>query len=245
MGPEEFLKQFTQLWKGGYWEGDPLNPLAPSSYQAAGYNSVLYTTFLACIRPYVDQRTTALEIGPGRGAWTKAILRQDPKQIYVLDAAPPEHTCFWEYVGRDHRVTYLTVKDFSMDGVPDGSVNYFFSFGVFCHLPPEYCKQYIDSLYSKLTPGANAFLMIADFDKYNSLVRQMEGQVFPVSIPSARKFQQLDKTQHMTLANDDGFGAWYHLGTTEACEYLERVGFRVVEKDVGVNFRDPVIHFQK
>ena len=40
-------------------------------------------------------------------------------------------------------------------------------------------------------------------------------------------------------------GRWYHLGTREACAMLESLGYSVVEPDVCVTHRDPVIHFMK
>ena len=50
-----------------------------SSYGKQGYLSLLHTVYLLAIRPYVHRgRTRVLEIGPGRGAWTKAILSRDP-----------------------------------------------------------------------------------------------------------------------------------------------------------------------
>ena len=51
--------------------------------------------------------------------------------------------------------------------MPDDSVDYFFSFGVFCHLKPEMCETYLTSLAKKMRAGSHAFLMIADYDKYN------------------------------------------------------------------------------
>ena len=40
-------------------------------------------------------------------------------------------------------------------------------------------------------------------------------------------------------------GRWFHLGTEAACAMLERHGFEVIDPDVGVVHRDPVIHFRK
>lgn len=66
---------FKALWRGGYYEGDPLDPVGPSSYGQFGYVSGLYLTYLVCIKPYVGPNTTVLEIGPGRGAWTRCFVR--------------------------------------------------------------------------------------------------------------------------------------------------------------------------
>ena len=53
------LEQFQTLWKGGYHEGDPLEPMARSGYGPYGYMSVLHATYLCCIRPHVNENTLA------------------------------------------------------------------------------------------------------------------------------------------------------------------------------------------
>ena len=143
------LQTFTKVWQDGYFEGDPLDRMSRSSYRGIGYNSVLYTVYVACVKPFVKAGTSVLEIGPGRGAWTKAILNRNPKQIIAIDATSAERTGFWDYVGRDPRVKYHTAEDFSLKEVPDGSIDYFFSFGVFCHIPPQFSTEYIRNLSSK------------------------------------------------------------------------------------------------
>ena len=152
-----FFDKFSREWYGGYFEGSPLDPLAPSGYGPYGYNSILYTVYLVCIRNYVKSDTTVLEIGPGRGAWTKAILSCGCKLVYAVDAAPAEHTHFWEYVGVTDRAKYIEATDLKLSEVPDNSVDYFFSFGVFCHLKPEMCESYLTSLAKKCAPGRMAF----------------------------------------------------------------------------------------
>ena len=78
MSREDKLKaeidSFGNLWRGGYSEGDPLDPFCPSGYGPLGYLSVLYATYLVCIQPYVNRSSHVLEIGPGHEAWTKCML---------------------------------------------------------------------------------------------------------------------------------------------------------------------------
>ena len=262
MTPEESIAHFNTIWEGGYFEGDPLDPMAPSSYAQFGYNSVLYTTYLVCIKPYVNADTTVIEIGPGRGAWTNTFVRQKAKRIFALDAAPPERTEFWTHVGRRPEITYITVKDFSLSDVPDDSADYFFSFGVFCHLDKELAKEYLRNLFRKLTSGANGFLMVGDYDKYNSLCqRQQRFSVFDrlldirrrrlalvrgamrlaTAIPGLRNtLTPLDRSTPLRTGH-----SFRDFPIDELSDYLARIGFVVVEKDVGVNHRDPVTHFRK
>jgi hypothetical protein len=254
-------EQFFKVWPGGYYEGDPRDCMSPSTYRIYGYNSVLYTIELACIRPYVGPDTTALEIGPGRGAWSKAILARGCKKLYAIDAASSEHTGFHRYVGDDARAEYLVGSDFSLTGVPDGIVDFVFSFGVFCHLTPEQCRLYVASIARKMAPGAHGFLMIADREKYEgcrrdfarvSLYRMFAelphrrwSLVRTAFLLSWRLWgNRLDLQTFDTLANNKA-APWYHWGLDAALAALREEGLVVVEPDVGVVARDPVIHFVK
>ena len=77
---------------GGYLEGSPLDPMSSSTYGVYGYNSILYTVYSACIRPYITSSTVVLEIGPGRGAWSKTFLHRNCRKLYAVDVADPAHT---------------------------------------------------------------------------------------------------------------------------------------------------------
>ena len=57
---------------GGYFEGDPLDPNGAGAIITG--MSVLYATTLCCIKPYVNADSMVLEIGAGRGAWTRTTL---------------------------------------------------------------------------------------------------------------------------------------------------------------------------
>jgi len=264
---EDFRKQFSQTWKNGYFEGDPLDPMAESTYGVYGYNSSLHTVYLACIRGYVGRQTVALEIGPGRGAWSRVILGRDCARLYAVDAAPAEHTHFWDYVGHDERATYIVANDLDLTGVPDNSIDFFFSFGVFCHLRPEMCESYVRALSHKLKAGANGFLMCADFDKYNrcmdgadrySLKRFFDRQERKVWMPAKWGYsaawylfrpkmdlQRVSKSQEKNLTDKAGLASWYHWGVDNACKSLTSAGFEVIDADIDAISRDPITHFRK
>jgi hypothetical protein len=256
---ESELRAFDKLWRGGYLEGDPLDRMGDSHYRSIGYNSVLYTVFAACIKPFVNRSTTALEIGPGRGGWTKAILSCNPASIVALDAAPAEHTGFWSYVGRDPRARYCVAQDFTLSDIPHDSISYFFSFGVFCHIPPALSADYIRNLFPRMTRGGHGFLMVADFAKFNaaannsraiSLRRALIGK----GMAPLRALYDLvvalfpQKNLRPIPAGVHAFHAplrWHHFGTDAACDALRQAGFTILDRDMEVTPRDPMIHFVK
>lgn len=248
-------ENFSSLWKGGYFEGDPLDPMGRSEYNRLGYMSVLHATYLCCIKPYVHEDSKVLEIGAGRGAWTRTML--NAREIDVLEAVDAKHSGFWEYVGHHSNVHYHQVKDFSCSEVPDNYFSFFFTFGCFCHLPPAAIAEYMASAFAKLQPGAHGFMMVADFNKYNRAVNNLEGYSDVRACVGRRFFpvrwlwEAIWKTAwppNLRTLNDrmsEGLeaGPWFNMGTDETCKLLQDIGYVVIDSDVGVNHRDPVIHF--
>jgi hypothetical protein len=226
MNIQEELKCFkdSKLWTGGYCEGDPLDPNALSSYPAylnkVDNVSTLHATYLKCIKPYINQNTIALEIGVGRGAWTKCML--DAKEIIALDIYSAEHNKFYEHVGINQKIKYFEVNDFTCSMVPEDYVTYMFSYGCLCHVSFDGCKEYAKNLYSKLKVGAQCFWMVAGYDKYNST--------------SAHKLPR----EEDSISPGRWFDNWQKL-----CEILPNIGYKILETDTKTNIRDPIIHFTK
>ena len=147
------IARFEGLWEGGYYEGDPLRFLSRSNYGSYGYISILHATYLLCIKPYIKPETIALEIGPGRGGWTKALL--PAKEIWALDALSAEYNQFYEYLNHPKNVKYIQVEDFSCKDLPENYFDYMFSFGCLCHVSFEGTTEYAKNLFDKLKSGAN------------------------------------------------------------------------------------------
>jgi hypothetical protein len=53
-------------------------------------------------------------------------------------------------------------------------------------------------------------------------------------------FREMDKND---IAPEPG--KWYHAGTKETCQFLESVGWEIIEQDIDLCPRDPIIHFRK
>lgn len=250
------LASFQNIWVDGYFEGNPMNPMALSSYQKLGFISTLYATYLRCIKPYVNKHTVSLEIGHGRGTWTKALLPS--KEIFAIDALPEDHNKFFEYLGYPKNVTYIQVKDFECEMLPDNHFDYMFSYGCLCHVSFEGIREYARNLYPKLKEGSNCFWMIADYDKYNrAILNQNDLSVWSAFIPKSRRYLPLKwllaylsgwgNLSIMPTDEDDEPkpGRWYHAGIERTCSMLEKSGFQIVDPNVGTCLRDPIIHFIK
>jgi phospholipid N-methyltransferase len=264
----EMVGLWRGFWKGGYWEGDPLDPFGRSSYAQMGFVSVIHAIHQACIKPNVAAGSRVLEIGPGRGAWTKTML--GAKEIWCLDVNTAEHNGFWQHVGAEHRekVRYLQVSDFACGELPADHFDFLFSYGTFCHIPVEGQQQYLRNLLGKMRKGALAAIMIADYDKYNAAVRAHGNLAvalrrYPAGLAFGRKLFDVGRAlleiaylvtgrrppgvffDPMGLRDkasiDRGQGAWFHAGIDETCRYAQSVGWEIVSRDVGLCVRDPLL----
>ena len=251
----EEIKSFQGLWKGGYYEGDASDYLSRSAYGSFGYVSVLHAIYLRCIKPYINAETVALEIGPGHGAWTKAML--DSKEIWTLDALSAEYNQFFEYLNYPKNVKYFQVEDFECRELPENYFNYMFSFGCLCHVSFEGISEYAANIFDKMQSGADCFWMIADKQKYARFIEDADKfDIWNALAPKKGKFalRQLFKTfskatrpPFLTLDvfNEDSQGHWHDAGTERTCEMLEKVGYKIIEQDIGIIARDPMIYFVK
>jgi Methyltransferase domain len=254
-GLDRHLVSFRQVWKGGFYAGDPLDRMR-SPYGLFGFVGVPYAIVLSCIRPYVDENTVALEIGPGRGAYTRALLHA--ASVWCLDALPAEHNNFWEYVGDQPHVQYVEVTDFSCEMLPDDGIDYVFSYDTLCHVPFEGVEAYATSLRSKLRAGAHCFWMVADYAKYRRFIEERPSVAPALESQIGRPWlrhlisrvarhvedRQLETyRRHIEAAEGPDGSWWYDAGTDRTIEMLTRLGYRVLEADVEADPRSPIIHF--
>ncbi len=110
---------------------------------------------------------------------------------------------------------------------------------------------------------ATAMVMFADFDKYNTAVKiskqlRVRGIYGNIVVSTLRDvifytrgylrnkfyggkdFQMLDKN-----GVSEKPGKWYQAETSETCKVLESLGWQVVNPDINLSHRDPIIHFKK
>lgn len=254
------FQSFDSVWSGGYFEGDPLDPLGSSKYRRLGYISVLYAIYIICIKHHIKSDTVALEIGSGRGAWTKCML--SAKEVWCLDAKSRKDNNIDEYLGYPNNLTYHQVADFSCSMLPKDTFSYMFSFGCLCHVPWEGVRQYAFNIFPKLKSGAEAFWMVADYDKRNKV--SMEFSHFDIIArtlppwlfrllewlngfykgkllgPSKEPFLDKDEDQQR---HDQA--RWYHSGARRTADMLREVGYEVISEDIEITPRDAILHFKK
>ena len=119
-------------------------------------------------------------------------------------------------------------------------------------------QKYAMNIYPKLKQGSNCFWMVADYDKYNSAISNLNDlSIWATLMPRSRRYLPLKwlfrylmkKNMPQSIQADENdlpqAGRWYHAGIERTCSMLKEVGYQIVDPDVGTCHRDPVIHFTK
>jgi len=106
---------------------------------------------------------TCLEIGCGGGVFTK-VLSEQFDEVTAIDVIPIHDGL------RYHNVKYkeLDNQDYNCSGISNSSIDFVFSYGVFCHFSNDAIKEYMQSIYRVLKKGGNCVIMISNFDKIKS-----------------------------------------------------------------------------
>lgn len=114
------------------------------------------------IQPYVNLEHTALEIGPGGGRWTRYLLSFS--RLFVLDKHQELLDELAKKFQNPHMVPVLG-NGTDIPGIPDSSIDYVFSFGVFVHLDAWIIREYLDSLHRAVSDTANIVIQYSDKTK--------------------------------------------------------------------------------
>jgi SAM-dependent methyltransferase len=120
--------------------------------------------FLQAAVPYLRKDSRVLELGPGRGSWSRALLEFIPDgELHTVDF---QDVTQWlkpkRYGGRliCHRVS-----DNSFSGLPDLYFDFFWSFGVLCHNEIASIRDSLSNARRKLKPQAYAVHQYGDWEK--------------------------------------------------------------------------------
>lgn len=150
MGPPITKEEFVNQWPGGYTE-----------CWGGGYTPDLPSQLGAVIEQHSSRDGTCLEIGCGSGISTARILLPRFKRVIALDYLPAIQVKAPNLEYRE-----LSSMDFTCGGLPDNSVDFVYSFGVFCHVHQQNVFTYLHHIHRVLKPGCKAMLMFANNTRY-------------------------------------------------------------------------------
>lgn len=144
----DFSKEdFIKFWgENGYletWEGD--------GYDWSAEIKNLISSQIGTLKD-----KAVVEIGCGAGYWSN-FLCENANFVSVIDIIPNlvlPHNNYRYYENED--------KQFCCPYLESESIDFVFSFGVFCHFSQEACEEYLKDIKRILRAGGTAIIMFAD-----------------------------------------------------------------------------------
>src|SRR5215813_1016917 len=119
---------------------------------------------------------TILEIAPGFGRWTH-YLKDYCNELWAVDKSSEcIEACQQRFAGVSHVHCHLN-DGRSLSMVPDGSVDFVFSFDSFVHPDRDVIEGYLRQLGTKLKPGGKGFIHHSNFGEYVNSLRERIPQV--------------------------------------------------------------------
>lgn len=141
-------------WSQHKWaqQGDEWSP----GRSPEGTDVLWYRTIFPRIHRFVPS-ATILEIGPGFGRWTQ-FLRQCCTRLIVVDLVDRcIESCRERFVA-DRHIEYVVNDGASLEMVPDGSVDFIFSFDSLVHAEADAIGAYLMQAARKLRPSGAGFI---------------------------------------------------------------------------------------
>lgn len=116
------------------------------------------------IHSFVPARSI-LEIAPGFGRWT-SMLKGHCEKLTVVDLSETCIEACKQRFSTDTHITYHVNDGKSLAMVPDGSIDFVFSFDSLVHAEKDVLEVYLAQLARKLTPNGAGFIHHSNLGMY-------------------------------------------------------------------------------
>lgn len=114
------------------------------------------------VTPFLNPEHNAIEIGPGGGRWTRYLLTF--KTLYAVDY----HQELLDELRmnfQNDNIVFIKNNGTDFPSIPEKSVDYLFSFGVFVHLDVPLIEKYLQNMKTVLRANANVVIQYSDKTK--------------------------------------------------------------------------------
>jgi SAM-dependent methyltransferase len=230
------IESFQNIWNGGF---------------RTGYSTKRNQKGIELYLKENMKGKCLLEIGCGGGQWSKFIYELNIfDKIYCIDVLSEEHNDFWNYIGHEKKdkISYFQVKDFSLDCIPNNSLDYVFSYDVFCHISYFGQEQYLKNLYNKCKSQCELFIMYADPYKYFN--NEPENIYIQYKYAENRGINLKNNDELAKFLVDDCNseplpGRWYWIGIDNFIKLCNTNNYEVINRDLNIDKTNPITLFKK
>jgi hypothetical protein len=224
-------QHLRNLFSAGYDSGDVLKRLPDRRrrHEERLIGGSYRRFFMRAVRPELRDSSMVVELGPGSGSWTRALLRFLPRgQVQAVDFVD---TSDWlsedDY---DGRLVCHQVQDNSFDFLPDETFDFFFSFGVLCHNTTGAIGEVLGNALAKMRPGGTAVHQYGDWQKLERLGWEDDRH----GVPAA----------YRDLPDDHEWQLWPRNDPATMAAISREAGWIVEEPDLDLFRRDSVIRLR-
>lgn len=182
--------------------------------------------FQTAVIPYINAYSRVLELGPGRGSWSKAILAQIPQgSLHTVDFQ--DVSAWLEPENYPGRLFCHQVQDNSYAMLEDSYFDFFWSMGVLCHNSLSHIEAILTSALPKMKSGAYSVHQYSDWEKLDQYGWR-RGHI-PMEFKS--------------LPDEEIW--WPRNNQTKMAEVAQKAGWQVIDADLNLLGRDSMILLQK
>lgn len=231
------INSFNQIWNGGYRTGysTKRNQIGVEKYLAAN----------------LDRSYNVFEIGCGGGQWTRFIAPL-VNSIVCNDAKSYKDNYFFEYLHHykinTNNITYNQALNFNLDYLQDNSLDFVFSYDVFCHISLSGQEQYLKNLYPKCKNGCKLMIMYADPNKYASSEPENIESTFGI-YKNNEENPTIDTLTKRAIEDCDGEnipnGRWYFVGKENFLKLCNKYRYDIISDDLNIDQTNPITLFTK
>lgn len=204
---KDFTKEFFQAAWGekGYYEN--------FSY-GVGIDRVCKT----CLIPFYNVEHNALEIGCGGGVFTEKMLGRF-YELTVVDVIKNP------FGNKTEHFKYIELPNHSNDlqGIYSDSIDFCFSYNVFCHMSNDFLRAYLKSIHGVLKEGGNLVFMLSNYNNINHRFEDSEDYGLGELLPMGHFYQD-----ERTLDVIAGKGDW-----------------DIISRNMIPEHRDIIVHLKK
>jgi len=142
------------------------DPLVRQEFEATGAN---YTViFNDLVKPRLGSDRVVLEIGPGKGSWTRAVLNHHDGVLHVVDRLDLEDMLRAACPSAGDRLRVHQTKSNNYEFLDDREIDFAFSIGVFVHIPLKEIALILERLHPKMKPGGEAIIHDSNWAKLDA-----------------------------------------------------------------------------
>jgi len=215
------IAELKTKFRDGYSSGDILS-VDPDELRARRERTSgcdYLEIFHKAIAPHIAGKSQVLEIGPGRGSWTKSMLSFNPEcTVHALDFL--DLTQFFPEDLYDGRLKLVRIQGNTFKEVPNDHFDFFWSFGVLCHCEMPHVQRILERSLMKVKPGCSAIHQHGEWGK-------------------------TDRYEKGLAAGKPWIKWWPRNTTANMVKMAKAAGWEVVEPDMGLIDRDGLIHLRR